>query len=129
MKINRTREAKWAARVQRISITLSIIFGFLINCERPHGAQRHTRSPATHGLLLLTLLHAINHASHEKLREPVATDPRRSIPPPLPPVRGGKSHHSFAPFTFPAAFAFYRIQECKSGFVNISKVRVSARKN
>lgn len=91
MKINRTREAKWAARVQRISITLSIIFGFLINCERPHGAQRHTRSPATHGLLLLTLLHAINHASHEKLREPVATDPRRSIPPPLPPVRGGKA--------------------------------------
>lgn len=76
-----------ANRVQRISITLSIIFRFLINCVPPQCNNVESTTRFT----LLTLLHAINHASHEELREPVATKPRRSI--------FLKNLHSFAPFT------------------------------
>lgn len=68
-----------------------------------------------------TLVDTFARDKSRESREVARTSCYRSPPFDTPPLGGEKSHHSFAPFTFPAAFAFYRIQEWLCKYFKSSK--------
>lgn len=68
-----------------------------------------------------TLVDTFARDKSRESREVARTSCYRSPPFDTPPFGGEKSHHSFAPFTFPAAFAFYRIQEWLCKYFKSSK--------